>query len=39
MFEHGMREARQAEIPLPDTHYETFVAMLRFLYTDQEEVR
>ena len=38
MFSHGMREARESEITIPDVRYETFLAVIRFLYSDIEEV-
>lgn len=30
-----MREAKEAEVPLPDLSYDVFRAFLEFLYTDE----
>jgi len=38
MFAHGMKEAHASEIIIPDTRYETFLALVEFLYTDKDEV-
>eukprot|EP00698_Gefionella_okellyi_P003901 TRINITY_DN13614_c0_g1_i1.p1 TRINITY_DN13614_c0_g1~~TRINITY_DN13614_c0_g1_i1.p1 ORF type:complete len:489 (-),score=78.90 TRINITY_DN13614_c0_g1_i1:38-1504(-) len=38
MFTVGMREARSAEVVIPDTRYETFLSLIEFLYTDKDEV-